>query len=109
MKSDVLTELVPKKEVLLYCPISKLQRELYMYVLKFKQMKKQTEVRISTQTMTKLYILFISQFVDINAPRAKRKCTLKNELKENYYFPKNTSTCEVCLCLFSDLFTPLCQ
>lgn len=33
LKSDVLDDLVPKKEVLVYCPMSDFQRELYKYIL----------------------------------------------------------------------------
>lgn len=33
LKKDVMNELVPKKEVVLYCPLSKIQLELYIKAL----------------------------------------------------------------------------
>lgn len=33
LKVDVLTDLVPKKEVMVYCPMTELQRNLYTYIL----------------------------------------------------------------------------
>ncbi|XP_018333272.1 lymphoid-specific helicase-like isoform X2 [Agrilus planipennis] len=33
LKSDVMTDLVPKKEVLVYCPLTELQRDLYTYII----------------------------------------------------------------------------
>ncbi|KAI4468181.1 lymphoid-specific helicase [Holotrichia oblita] len=34
LKADVLKDLVPKKEVTVYCPLTNLQRTLYMYAIK---------------------------------------------------------------------------
>lgn len=34
LKVDVLRELVPKKEILVYCPMTNLQRTLYAYIIK---------------------------------------------------------------------------
>lgn len=33
LKSDVLTDLVPKKEILVYCPMTEFQRDLYKLIL----------------------------------------------------------------------------
>lgn len=33
LKKDVLLDLVPKKEVIVYCPMSKLQKTLYTSVI----------------------------------------------------------------------------
>ncbi|GJQ72164.1 hypothetical protein Trydic_g3258 [Trypoxylus dichotomus] len=34
LKSDVLLDMVPKKEIIVYCPLTNLQRTLYMYTIK---------------------------------------------------------------------------
>lgn len=33
MKKDVLGDLVPKKEIIVYCPMAKLQKDLYRNVI----------------------------------------------------------------------------
>lgn len=33
LKKDVIDDMVPKKEVTVFCPLSKLQRDLYSYVI----------------------------------------------------------------------------
>ncbi|KAF5306994.1 hypothetical protein FQR65_LT07217 [Abscondita terminalis] len=46
LKSDVLSDMVPKKEVLVYCPMSDLQLKLYKYTLEknIKQLKNPLEI-----------------------------------------------------------------
>lgn len=36
LKKDVMEDLVPKKEVVLYCPLSKIQIELYIKAINHK-------------------------------------------------------------------------
>ncbi|XP_018561302.1 lymphoid-specific helicase-like [Anoplophora glabripennis] len=71
LKKDVLTDMVPKKEVTVFCPLSKLQRDLYSYVISknLSKLLRKDEEEIS-------YV--------VDAPRKKRKCVVNR-----------TSYCEI--------------
>ncbi|KAJ8921989.1 hypothetical protein NQ315_008626 [Exocentrus adspersus] len=66
LKKDVLVDLVPKKEVNVFCPLTKLQRDLYSYVISknLAKLLRKDEDEVDNFVM---------------APRKKRKCTLKKK------------------------------
>ncbi|KAJ8969680.1 hypothetical protein NQ314_001642 [Rhamnusium bicolor] len=65
LKKDVLDDLVPKKEVNVFCPLSKLQRDLYSYVISKNIAKLRGEDE--EDDISKI----------LNEPRRKRKCVEK--------------------------------
>lgn len=62
LKSEVLDDMVPKKEVVISCPMSKMQKDLYKYVLDHNIAKLKGDAEEEEE-------------VDLYAPRKKRKCT----------------------------------
>lgn len=69
LKSEVLDDLVPKKEVLVFCPLSQLQRSLYMYTIKGNL----TGLIGKKENKEELWI---------DKPRPKRKCTVNKNYTE---------------------------
>ncbi|CAH0554385.1 unnamed protein product [Brassicogethes aeneus] len=69
LKSDVLKDMVPKKEVVISCPMTKLQKDLYKWVIDGNIQKLRREEE--------------EEELDIYAPRKKRKCA--ENRKYNYY------------------------
>lgn len=82
LKEEVLQDVVPKKEVIVYCPMSKLQRELYKYVLNY-DIESLLDKNVSLHKIFFLnkIILYIiltqKENANIENPRKKRKCTQK--------------------------------
>lgn len=58
LKVDVLHDLAPKKEVLVYCPISQLQRDLYKYILQRNYDQLTGKVKFILSIQFKIYIFF---------------------------------------------------
>ncbi|KAJ8961430.1 hypothetical protein NQ318_014677, partial [Aromia moschata] len=71
LKKDVLNDMVPKKEVNIYCPLSPLQRDLYSYVINKNIAKLRGESEQSEKQVNGI----------LDQPRTKRKCTYR---RQNY-------------------------
>ncbi|CAG9812673.1 unnamed protein product [Phaedon cochleariae] len=69
LKKEVLNDIVPKKEINIYCPLSKLQRDLYSYVIE--------------KNITLLKGQVEEEPLDIWQPRKKRKCAKIRTYYEN--------------------------
>ncbi|XP_022907582.2 lymphoid-specific helicase-like [Onthophagus taurus] len=66
LKSEVLDDIVPKKEVLVYCPLSQTQKNLYSYALE-KNLNALAGKTIEEE-----------EVIDVDQPRKKRKCRNEN-------------------------------
>lgn len=71
VKTDVCLEIPPKKEIIVYAPLTELQRDLYKAVL-----------NRDLQTLSKIEDDPV--IVDIDGVRPKRKCVLKNSCDSLY-------------------------
>ncbi|KAG5861954.1 hypothetical protein JTB14_015228 [Gonioctena quinquepunctata] len=69
LKKDVLTDIVPKKEVNVFCPLSKLQKDLYSYVLE-RNLAQLTQFPGKNEDVETEDIL--------DQPRRKRKCVRRD-------------------------------
>lgn len=72
LKSDANIDMVPKKEVLVYCPLTEMQKTMYSIVL-----EKSIEKLKKTNGET------IADEIALDLPRAKRKCRMNRSYKDN--------------------------
>lgn len=73
LKADVLTDMVPKKEMLVYCPLTQLQKNLYTYTIekniaKLRGIDDSSEPEVSPNSNSFFHIL-----ISCNYPVATEK------------------------------------
>lgn len=71
VKNEVCLDIPPKKEIIVYAPITELQRDLYKAVL---NRDLQTLCKIENEPL----------IIDVNGKRPKRKCVLKKDIDKIY-------------------------